>query len=364
MRGSDVFMENLFTMRTLEDFVPSEHPLRPIREMVNAALKRLDELFDRMYAAPELGGRPSIAPEKLLRAMLLQVFYSIRSERQLMEQVQYNLLFRWFIGLSMDDAVWTPTVFTKNRERLIDHEAVVALFNEVLAIAASRDWLSGEHFSVDGTLIQAWAGHKSFVRKDGRDDDEDRGDFRGTRRSNETHASTTDPEARLYRKGNTASELRYIGHALTDNRHGLVSNGRVTQADGHAERDAAKVMIHDARQVASSEAVVTLGGDKGYDAQEFVDTLLAMNVEPHIAQNTSGRRSAVPEAIAAGEGYAISQQKRKRIEQVFGWGKMIGGLRQVKVRGLAKVDQVFLLILTAYNLRRMRTLGQIRLQVT
>lgn len=206
MRGSDVFMEQLFTVKRLEDFVPVDHPLRPIRTMVNEALLRLDGLLEGMYSATSQGGRPSIAPEKLLRAMLLQVFYSIRSERQLMEQVQYNLLYRWFIGLSMDDAVWVPTVFSKNRERLIEHDAVVALFNEVLAIAQARDLLSGEHFSVDGTLIQAWAGHKSFVRKDG--DDEGGGDFKGHERSNETHASTTDPDACLYRKGNTASELR------------------------------------------------------------------------------------------------------------------------------------------------------------
>ncbi|RBG66371.1 IS5 family transposase, partial [Xanthomonas oryzae pv. oryzae] len=218
--------------------------MRPVREMVNEALRRLDGLFERMYAPNDKGGRPSIAPEKLARAMLLQVFYSIRSERQLMEQVQYNLLFRWFIGLSMDDAVWVPTVFSKNRERLIEHDVVVALFNEIVEIvemADAKGWLSGEHFSVDGTLIQAWAGHKSFVRKDG-DDNGDGTDFRGTSRSNETHASTTDPHARLYRKGKTASELRYMGHTLADNRHGLIANARVTHADGHAEREAAKAM--------------------------------------------------------------------------------------------------------------------------
>ncbi len=352
-------MEQLFTVKRLDEFVPADHPLRPVRTMVNEALQRLDGLFGGMYEPSYKGGRPSIAPEKLARAMLLQVFYSIRSERQLMEQVQYNLLFRWFIGLSMDDAVWVPTVFSKNRERLIEHDVVVALFNEIVAMADSKGWLSGEHFSVDGTLIQAWAGHKSFVRKDG--DDEDGSDFRGQSRSNETHASTTDPDARLYRKGKTASELRYMGHTLTDNRHGLIANARVTHADGHAEREAAKAMINDARQV-NPDAELTVGADKGYDAAEFIEALQEMKVVPHVAQNTSNRRSAVPDAIAASEGYAISQRKRKLIEQGFGWTKLIGGIRQVMVRGLDKVDQVFVLNMTAYNLVRMRTLGKLRLE--
>ena len=359
MRGADVLQESLFTVRKLDDFVPASHPLRPIRERVNQALVRLDGLFAQMYADDAKGGRPSIAPEKLLRAMLLQVFYSIRSERQLMEQVQYNLLFRWFVGLAMDDAVWVPTVFSKNRDRLIEHDVIVALFNEVLVQADQEGWLSGEHFSVDGTLIQAWAGHKSFVRKDG--DDSDGSDFRDTSRSNDTHASTTDPEARLYRKGNTASELRYIGHTLSDNRHGLIANARVTQADGFAEREAAKAMIADAVQAAPENAQVTLGADKGYDAAEFVQALQELKVIPHVAQNTSNRRSAMPEAIAATAGYGISQRKRKRIEQGFGWAKFIGPIRQVMVRGTAKVDQVFMLTMTGYNLVRMRTLGPLRL---
>ncbi|MFZ5658026.1 MAG: IS5 family transposase [Pseudomonadota bacterium] len=362
MRGADVFSEQLFTVKRLEDFVPASHPLRPVREMVNAALQRLDGLFERMYEPGHKGGRPSIAPEKLVRAMLLQVFYSIRSERQLMEQVQYNLLFRWFIGLSMDDAVWVPTVFTKNRERLIEHDVVVALFNEVVEMADAKGWLSGEHFSVDGTLIQAWAGHKSFVRKDGDDDgDGDGTDFHGQSRSNDTHASTTDPDARLYRKGNTASELRYMGHTLADNRHGLIANARVTHADGYAEREAAKAMIHDSRQV-NPDGALTLGADKGYDAAEFIEALQDMKVTPHVAQNASNRRSAVPDSIAASEGYAISQTKRKLIEQGFGWAKSIGSIRQVLVRGLEKVDQIFVLNMAAYNLVRMRTLGQLCLQ--
>ena len=336
---------------------------------MNRALKRLDGLFAKMYAEDERGGRPSIAPEKLLRAMLLQMFYSVRSERQLMEQIQYNLLYRWFVGLAMDDPVWVPTVFSKNRARMIEHDTIVALFNDVLAEAESEGWLSGEHFSVDGTLIQAWAGHKSFVRTD-RDDDDDGADFRGEKRSNETHASTTDPDARLYRKGKIASELRYIGHTLSDNRHGLIANARVTPADGHAEREAAKAMITDAVQAVPDDVQVTLGADKGYDAAEFIEALQEMKVVPHVAQNTSGRRSAVPDEVATSIGYAISQQKRKLIEQGFGWAKFIGPIGQVMVRGLAKVDQVFVLAMTAYNLVRLRTLrrlaaaGKLRPQTT
>ena len=349
-------------MRHLGDFVPANHPLRPIRVMLNAALVKMDALLSGMYEADIKGGRPSIAPEKLLRAMLLQIFYSIRSERQLMEQTQYNLLFRWFIGLAMDDAVWVPTVFSKNRERLIEHDAVIELFNQVLQMAQERDLLSGEHFSVDGTLIQAWAGHKSFVRKDGGGDG-DGGNFKGERRSNDTHESTTDADARLYRKGNTASELRYMGHTLSDNRHGLIASAVVTTADGHAEREAAKRMIYEAAQVRGDPQIeITLGADKGYDAREFIDALAQMKITPHVAQNISGRRSAVPDTIAATAGYGISQQKRKLIEQGFGWAKAVGNIRQVMVRGIDKVDQLFVLTMAAYNLTRMRTLGQIRLQ--
>ena len=362
MRGADTFTESLFTMRRLDDFVPQNHPLRPVRKMVNQALKTIEPLLSGMYAADIKGGRPSIAPEKLLRAMLLQIFYSIRSERMLMEQTQYNLLFRWFIGLSMDDTVWVPTVFTKNRERLIKHDAVIELFNEVLTIANQNDWLSGEHFSVDGTLIQAWAGHKSFARKDSSDDDT--GNFKGAKRSNDTHASTTDADARLYRKGKTASELRFMGHTLSDNRHGLIASAVVTTADGYAEREAAKVMITDAKQVADEAAQITLGADKGYDAAEFIEALTELKVAPHVAQNTSNRKSAVPDSVAKTDGYVISQQKRKLIEQGFGWAKFVGPIRQVMVRGLKKVDQLFVLTMAAYNLTRMRTLEQVRLQTT
>ena len=375
MRGADTFTESLFTMRHLDDFVPANHPLRPIKQMVNAALLKMDALLGRMYAADIKGGRPSIAPEKLIRAMLLQVFYSVRSERQLMEQTQYNLLFRWFIGLSMDDSVWVASVFSKNRERLIEHDTVIELFNLIVQQADEQQLLSGEHFSVDGSLIQAWAGHKSFVRKGRPDaegsDGEDKSDdahreadnFKGQKRSNETHASTTDADARLYRKGKTASELRFMGHTLTDNRHGLIVNARVTQADGYAEREVAKAMINDARQAHEDhDASITLGADKGYDAKEFIDALQTMKVLPHVAQNTSGRRSAVPDEIAASVGYQISQIKRKLIEQGFGWAKTVGRMRQVMVRGLEKVDQMFVLTMSAYNLTRLRTLGSVRLQ--
>jgi transposase len=394
MRGPDTFTESLFSIKKLDDFVPVTHPLRAIRLMVNEALEKLEDLFASMYEDVSKGGRPSIAPQKLLRAMLLQVLYSVRSERLLMEQVQYNLLFRWFIGLSMDDSVWVPTVFSKNRERLIKHDAVVAFFNEVLVQAERKNWLSKEHFSVDGTLIQAWAGHKSFVRKDGGDDNDaglgtvgetttgadsaaqaadastaegagkaDSGkDFRGQPRSNDTHASKTDPDSRLYRKGKTASELRFMGHTLMENRNGLIVNARITQADGHAERVAAKAMINDARQ-AHPEAAITLSADKGYDAAEFIAELQKIQVTPHVAQNKSGRRSAVPDEIAQTDDYGMSMQRRKRIEQGFGWAKTIGQIRQVMVRGLKRVDQLFVLNMAAYNLVRMRSLGQIRPQV-
>lgn len=293
--------------------------------------------------------------------MLLQILFSVRSERRLMKQTQYNMLFRWFIGLAMDDAVWVPTVFTKNRRRLIERDAVVAFFNEVLETAGRKDWLSGEHFSVDGTLIQGWAAHKSFVRKDGDDDAGSGEDFKGQRRSNETHESKTDPDSKLYRKGKTGSELRYMGHTLSDNRHGLVVNAMVTQADGFAEREAAKVMIWDARQAAeSADSEITLGADKGYDAAEFIEALHRMKVRPHVAQNKSGRRSSVADEIARSEGYAISQRKRKLIEQGFGWVKLVGLLRQVMVRGIKRVDQLFVLTMAAYNLVRMRTLAEVR----
>ncbi len=380
MRGSDTFNESLFTMRTLEEFVPTDHPLRAIRLMVNKALQQMKALLDGMYEPAIKGGRPSIAPEKLLRAMLLQIFYSIRSERMLMEQTQYNLLYRWFIGLAMDDSVWVPTVFTKNRDRLLAHNTVIELFNQILAQAAEQELLSGEHFSVDGTLIQAWASHKSFVSKDdsnkpraNNDDSNDGSNFKGQQRSNATHESTTDADARLYRKGNTAAKLSFMGHTLSDNRHGLIANARVTVASGHAEREAAKIMIADVCETNDAACStpnalntpvkkITLGADKGYDAQEFVEALQAMNVTAHIAQNKSGRRSNISDEVAQSDGYKQSQQKRKLIEQGFGWAKTVGAMRQVLVRGLERVDQMFMLTMTAFNITRMRSVGQIRLK--
>jgi transposase len=364
MRGSDAVHEQLFSFSRLEDLIPANHPLRVIRTWVNAALVDMNDMLDQMYAAGHKGGRPSIAPEKLVRAMLLQVLYSVRSERQLMEQVRYNMLFRWFIGLAMDDRVWDPSVFSKNRERFIEHEPIVELFNHTLDTARRRGWLSEEHFSVDGTLIQAWAGHKSFRRKDGSDDDAPGGDFRGTTRSNETHASTTDPDARLSRKGGMGAELRYMGHALIENRNALVVNAQVSTVDGHAEREAAKSMLADAVQSAPEGTTLTVGADKGYDVAEFVSACQELGVVPHVARNTAHQGgSAVPEAIAATESYAISQQKRKRIEIVFGWSKLIGPLRQVMLRGFERVDQLHMLTMTAFNLTRMRTLDRFAAQV-
>ena len=369
MRGADTFTESLFTMRRLEDFVPANHPLRPIRAMVNEALLKMDNLFAGMYEADTKGaGAPASHPRSCCARCSCRS--SSASARSVSSWSRPNTtsLYRWFIGLAMDDAVWVPSVFTKNRERLIAHDAIIELFNHIVETADRKGWLSGEHFSVDCTLIQAWASHRSFVRKDGGDDDAGNNttgstSFKGQSRSNDTHASRTDGDARLYRKGKTASELRYMGHTLSDNRHGLIANAMVTQADGFAEREAAKVMIKDARQAAASpDTEVTLGADKGYDAQEFVQACQDMGVIPHVAQNTSGRRSAVPDAIAASEGYALSQRKRKLIEQGFGWAKTVGGIRQVMVRGLKRVDHLFVLTMTAYNLTRMRSLGQIRAQ--
>ena len=341
-------------LKEVSSYIPAGHSLVLLRPQIDEVLEQHRDL---LQVEPGM----LIAPQTVVQILLLQLLYSVPSEQQLHEQLNYNLLFRWFIGLSMDDSVWVPTVFTKNRERLIEHDAVVAFFNAVLKQADKKRWLSKEHFSVDGTLIQAWAGHKSFVRKDGKDDD-DGGDFRGKSRSNETHESSTDPDSRLFRKGKTASELRFMGHTLMENRNGLIVNAMVTQADGHAEREAAKAMVADVRQ-ANPEGNITLGADKGYDAAEFIKALQDMKVTPHVAQNKSNRKSAVPDEIASTEGYGISMQKRKLIEQGFGWAKFIGPIRQVMVRGIKKVDQVFMMAMAAYNLVRMRTLGQVRLEV-
>ncbi len=330
-----------------------------MRVMVNAALEELSPAFARIYSP---FGRPSIAPEKQLRAILLQMLYTVRSERLLMEQLRYNMLFRWFVGLSIDEPVWDVTVFTKNRERFLDGAIAERFFQAVLDQARVAGLLSDEHFTVDGTLIEAWASHKSFRPND------DQGplggdtgsnptiDYRGAKRGNKTHRSTTDPAARLYRKSkNTGAQLGYLGHALMENRNGLAVNGRVTLATGTAEREAALEMIDD---IAGSRRI-TLGADKGYDTADFVAELRARGVTPHIAQNDTNRRSAVDDRTTRHEGYEISQRKRKRVEEIFGWEKVVGGIRKVKVRGLDRVGAVFTLALAAFNLVRMRNLIEV-----
>jgi transposase len=346
----------MFSYVSPEARVPPDHPLRVIRSMVDAALIELSPRLDGLYARV---GRPSIAPEKLLRALLLQVLYSVRSERLLMEQLDYNLLFRWFVGLDMDDAVWDPTVFTKNRERLLAGEIAQAFFEEVRAQAQEQGLLSDEHFTVDGTLIEAWAGVKSFKKKGSADTSppDDPGNptvnFHGEKRSNETHASTTDPQSRLYRKGKShEAKLCYMGHVLMENRHGLVVDARLTQATGFAEREAALIMAGNL----PASGRVSVGADKGYDARDFVHDLREMNVTPHVAQNTTKRSSAIDARTTRHAGYEVSQRKRKRVEEVFGWLKTIGLMRKTRHRGLERVGWMFTFAAAVYNLVRMRKL--------
>jgi transposase len=375
MRGSDSETGPMFSYVSLEARVAESHPLRPIRKMVDAALGRLSGLFDEVYAR---SGRPSIPPERLIRALLLQVLYSIRSERQLVEQIDYNLLFRWFVGLGIDDEVWDATTFTRNRDRLFSGRITDAFFSEIVSQARSEQLLSEDHFTVDGTVIDAWASHKSFVRKSefGRDDDDkqsrnkakrDRRKSRGKgkrnrnktvsfhkeRRSNATHASTTDPEARLVGGKGKESRLAYRGHVLTENRNGLVVQARLTIADGYAEREAALDMV--SRLDGNHRA--TLGADKGYDTADFVDRLRDLNVTPHIAQNQTNRRSAIDGRTTRHPGYVVSQRVRKRVEEVFGWMKTVGTLRKTRHRGRQRVGAVFVFTAAAYNLVRMRNLG-------
>jgi transposase len=327
--------------------------LRPIREMVGVVLRELSPEFARLYPKT---GRPSIPPEKLLRALLLQMLYSIRSERQLIEQLDYNLLFRWFVGLSMDDPVWDPTVFTKNRERLLRGDIARAFFERVVAQAQARQLLSAEHFTVDGTLIEAWAGLKSFKATGApADPPDDPGNptvnFHGERRRNATHASTTDPEARLMRKGNQReAKLSYQGHVLMENRHGLVVDTCLTQASGTAEREAALAMATNLSPGA------TLGADKGYDTAGFVAGLRALGVVPHVAQHTTHRRSAIDRRTTRHGGYAVSQWKRKLVEEIFGWAKTIALLRKTRHRGVRRVGWMFTFALAVYNLVRIRNL--------
>ncbi|MFQ5766179.1 MAG: IS5 family transposase [Rhodospirillales bacterium] len=355
MRGDDGRSGNLFSYVDLEARVPASHPLRAIRGIVNEALAGLSGEFQALYSPT---GRPSIAPERLLRALLLQAFYSIRSERRLMEELEYNLLYRWFVGLGIDDAVWDATVFCKNRDRLLAGEVAARFLACVLALPKVKRLLSDEHFSVDGTLIAAWASIKSFRPTDGPDDGAVSGgggrnaerDFHGATWSNASHRSTTDADARLYRKGrNKEARLCYLGHALMENRHGLVVDGLVSRATGEAERLAAEVMVMRRRQ---RRRPITLGADKAYDAAGFVATCTSLRVKAHIARNTSGRRSNIADAIAASAGYGASQKARKRIEEVFAWVKTIAGQDKTRHRGLDRVGWQFTLALAAYNLIR------------
>lgn len=353
MRGTDRQQSSMFSYISAEQRVPNDHPLRAIRVMVDAAVSELQAEFDAMYAQ---GGRPSIPPEKLLRALLLQLLYTVRSERQLMEQLDYNLLFRWFVGLSMDDTVCDVIVFTKNRERLLDAELAQRFFNQVVTQARAQGLISAEHFTVDGTLIEAWAGQKSFQRTQGKptpppdDPGNPSVNFRGERRCNATHQSTTDPQARLYKKAaGREAKLCYLGHLLMENRNGLVVNTRLTQADGYAERRAAVAMVEEIPGFSR----VTLGGDKGYDAKEFVRELRDHQVTPHVAQKPA---SAIDRRTTRHSGYLLSQSRRKRVEEVFGWLKTVAALRKTRHRGQPRVDWIFTLAAAAYNLVRIRNL--------
>ena len=352
MRGWDMRSDVLFSYVNCEARDPKDHPLRAILRIVDEALAALSAEFEGLYAK---FGRPSIPPERLLRALLLQAFYSVRSEKQLMEQLQYNLLFRWFVGLSLDDEIWDETVFTKNRERLIEGDIAKKLMAAVLNQEAVKVLLSDDHFSVDGTRIDAWASRKSFRPKDGSGEPPAPGrnggrNFHGEKRSNETHASTTDPDARLYRKGpGQPARLAYLGHVLMENRHALVVDTRLSLATGTAEREAALEMVANC----PGHHRITLGADKAYDVAEFVADLRDLKVTPHVAQNTTNRRSAIDGRTTRHSGYAVSRRVRKRIEEVFGWTKATAGFRKTRHRGVARVGWMFTLTATAYNLIRL-----------
>ncbi len=352
MRGGDGQQAGMFSYVSPEQRIPSNHPLRPIREMTDEVLRQLSRRFAGLYAKT---GRPSIAPEKLLRALLLQVLYSVRSERLLMEQLEYNLLFRWFVGLSMDDPVWDVTVFTKNRERLLRGDVAEAFFQRVLELARAGQFLSDEHFSVDGTLIQAWAGQKSFQRKGTTppppdDPGNPTVNFHGEKRTNATHASITDSDALLYKKAKGhEAKLCYLGHVLIEHRHGLVVNSRLTRATGRAEWEAAWAM---AKEIPGRRRA-TLGGDKHYDDRDFVECLRTLNVTPHVAQKDL---TALDARTTRHSGYGVSQRFRKRVEEVFGWLKTVGLLRQTRHRGRDRVGWMFTFAVAVYNLVRLRTL--------
>jgi len=358
MRGFDQPTDNLFVYISPESFVPKDHPLRSIRQMVDAALKNLSPVFCQMYSHT---GRPSIPPERLLKAMLLQVLYSIPSNVKLVEQIHFSLLFRWFLGLGLDETVWDNSSFTTNQERLIETDIAAKFLAEVLEQAKRSKLLSKDHFSVDGTLIQAWASLKSFKPREGDQEpptgkNPDR-DFKGEKLSNDTHSSTTDPEAKLYRKSlNQEPRLSFAAHLLTENLNGLVVVSRVTEANGFAERETAKAMIG---KVASRKRRVTVAADKNYDTIGFTKAMRELNVTPHVTQNTTkkGRRSSIDGRTTRHESYKVSQKFRKRIEEVFGWLKTVGLFRKTRYRGVKKIDWHFTLAVTAYNLVRMRNLG-------
>ena len=353
MRGVDYHNERLFSYVRPDSRVPKDHPLRAIGRLVNAVLGGLSGQFDALYSE---GGRPSIAPEKLLRALLLQAFYSVRSERQLMEQLNYNLLFRWFVGLSVDEPVWDPSTFSKNRDRLLDGDIAAAFMAGLLNLPEVSALLSSEHFSVDGTLIRAWASMKSFRRKDGADQDGQPGrngerDFHDEKRCNDTHASTTDPDARLYKKSRGGeAKLGFLGQLLMENRHGLIVDATLTCASGTAERAAAITMLSDL----PTGGQITVGADKAYDTRDFVAAVRDLGVTPHVAQNTRRRGgSAIDKRTTRHAGYQASQVIRKRIEEANGWIKEIAGMAQTKHRGLARVGWMFEFSAAAYNLIRM-----------
>lgn len=360
MRGEDVQQDELFSYGSLEERVPADHPLRPIRAMVDEALRALDGRFDEIYGED---GRKSIPPERLLRALLLQMLYTVRSERMLMEQLEYNLLFRWFVGLSANEPVWHPTVFTKNRDRLLEGAVAEEFFSLIVHQARQKRLLSDEHFTVDGTLVEAWAGQKSFQAKKesaaAKQPPSEGGgrnptvNFRQEKRSNQTHQSRTDPAARLYKKSRGAeAKLGYLGHVVTENRNGLVVDARLTLANGTAERDAAAEMM----EHKPAARRVTLGGDRGYDTAGFVETMRGLQVTPHVAQSTTNRQSAIDARTTRHEGYAVSQRKRKRVEEVFGWLKTVALQRKTRFRGIDRVGWMFTFAAAAYNLVRMRSL--------
>src|SRR5687767_1573586 len=356
MRGDDPRHESMFSYVTPEKRVRADHPLRPIRQMTDAALARLSPRFDRLYSTT---GRPSVPPEQLLRALLRQILYSIRSERLLMEELDYSVLYRWFVGLSMDDPVWDATSFTKNRDRLLEGDIADAFFAEVLAAIKAEGLMSDEHFTVDGTLLEAWASHKSFKPKEGRhtppdDPKNPTVNFHGQQRRNDTHQSTTDPDARLYKKAvGREAKLGYLAHLLTENRHGFIVDTAVTDAMGTAERDAALLMLG---ELPLTTRRVTVAGDKNFDMPAWVKAVRQMGITPHVAQHTTRRRSAIDARTTRHPGYALSQRCRKKVEQPFGWMKTVGLLRKLRHRGGRKVDWIVSFTAAAYNLVRWRTL--------